>query len=81
MAYKVESLELQNQLGRLQSQFELLGDQASSLVQGRRARVAATSTVNGQLLSLDEKLSARNIEVDLDSILKSHDSKFSCFQG
>lgn len=77
MAYKVESLELQNQLGRLQSQFELLGDQASSLVQGRRARVAATSTVNGQLLSLDEKLSARNIEVDLDSILKFHGSKFS----
>ncbi|XP_030933040.1 importin beta-like SAD2 isoform X2 [Quercus lobata] len=36
--------------------------QASSLIQGRRAQVAATSTVNGHLTDLDDSLSARNLE-------------------
>ncbi|PIA40912.1 hypothetical protein AQUCO_02400169v1 [Aquilegia coerulea] len=61
-AYKTEALELQKQLRLLQSQYDLLAGQASTLIQGRRARVAATSTVNGQLTVLDDNLSARNLE-------------------
>ncbi|XP_073005699.1 AUGMIN subunit 3 [Typha latifolia] len=64
LAYNAEVLELQKQLARQQSQFDLLTGQASALIQGRRARVAATSTVNGQLLSLEEKLSAENLEMN-----------------
>ncbi|KAK7843116.1 importin beta-like sad2 [Quercus suber] len=37
--------------------------QVLSLIQARRARVAATSTVNGHLTDLDDSLSARNLEV------------------
>ncbi|XP_075648704.1 uncharacterized protein LOC142619481 isoform X2 [Castanea sativa] len=37
--------------------------QPSSLIQGRQARVAATSTVNGHLTYLDDSLSARNLEL------------------
>ncbi|XP_010932584.1 AUGMIN subunit 3 [Elaeis guineensis] len=64
LAYKAEVLELQKLLAREQSQFDLLAGQASVLIQGRRARVAATSAVNGQLMVLDEKLSARNLEMN-----------------
>ncbi|KAF3942557.1 hypothetical protein CMV_030798 [Castanea mollissima] len=39
--------------------------QASSLIQGRRARVAATYTVNGHLIDLDDSLLARNLELKL----------------
>ena len=60
---KTEALELQKQLRRLQSQYDMLSGQASALSQGRRARVAATSVVNGQLTSLEDSLSARNLEV------------------
>ncbi|KAK4573471.1 hypothetical protein RGQ29_031433 [Quercus rubra] len=42
----------------------MLTGQASSLIQGRRARVAATSTVNGHLTDLDDSLSARNLEMN-----------------
>ena len=56
-------MELQRQLRRLQSQFDMLTGQASALIQGRRARVAATSAVNGHLTTLDDSLSARNLEV------------------
>jgi HAUS augmin-like complex subunit 3 len=63
LAYKAEALELQKQLRHLQSQFDMLTGQASTLIQGRRARVAATSTVNGHLTELDDSLSARNLEV------------------
>ncbi|KAL3725049.1 hypothetical protein ACJRO7_030114 [Eucalyptus globulus] len=42
----------------------MLTVQASSLIQGRRARVAATSTVNGQLTTLDDSLSARNLQMN-----------------
>lgn len=62
-AYKAEALELQRQLRHLQSQFDMLTGQASALIQGRRARVAATSTVNGQLTMIDDSLSARNLQV------------------
>lgn len=62
-AYKAEALELQRQLRHLQSQFDILTGQASALIQGRRARVAATSTVNGQLTLIDDSLSARNLQV------------------
>lgn len=65
LAYKAEVLELQKQLERQQSLFDMLAGQASALIQGRRARVSATSAVNAQLITLDEKLSARNLEVDL----------------
>lgn len=41
----------------------MLSGQASALIQGRRARVAATSTVNGHLTIMDDSLSARNLQV------------------
>lgn len=63
MAYKGEALELQRQLKVLQSQFDMLTGQASGLIQGRRARVAATSSVNGQLTMIDDSISARNLQV------------------
>ncbi|XP_065874415.1 AUGMIN subunit 3 isoform X1 [Euphorbia lathyris] len=64
LAYKAEASQLQRQLRHLQSQFDLLTGQASALVQGRRARVAATSTVNGYLTELDDDLSARNLRMN-----------------
>lgn len=64
MAYRTEALELQRQLGSLQSQFDMLSGQASALIQGRRARVAATSTVNGHLTTIDDSLSARNLQMN-----------------
>lgn len=64
MAYKVEALELQRQLRLLQSQFDMLTGQASGLIQGRRARVAATSIVNGQLTMIDDSLQARNLQMN-----------------
>ncbi|CAI9770667.1 unnamed protein product [Fraxinus pennsylvanica] len=64
LAAKAEALELQKQLRSLQHQNDLLTGQASALIQGRRARVAATSTVNGQLTSVDDTLSARNLEMN-----------------
>lgn len=63
VAYKAEALELQKQLRHLQSQFDMLTGQASALIQGRRARVAATSTVNGHLTTIDDSLSGRNLQV------------------
>ncbi|XP_058072275.1 AUGMIN subunit 3 [Magnolia sinica] len=62
--YKKEASELQKQLRRLQSQFDLLTGQASTLIQGRKARAAATSTINDQLCSVEEKLSERNMEMN-----------------
>ncbi|XP_047269078.1 AUGMIN subunit 3-like [Capsicum annuum] len=47
LALKAEELELQKQLRRLQSQYDMLTRQASTLIQGRRARVAAISIHNG----------------------------------
>ncbi|KAJ4969875.1 hypothetical protein NE237_002974 [Protea cynaroides] len=64
LAYKTEALELQKQLRHLQCQCDLLTGQASSLIQGRRSRVAATSTVNGQLTVIDDGLSARNLDMN-----------------
>lgn len=64
LTYKAEVAELQNQLRHQQAQFDFLAGQVSSLIQGRRARLAATSTVNGELVAIDEKFSARNLEVD-----------------
>ena len=63
LAYKDEALELQKELRHLQAKFDLLSGQASALIQGRRARVAATSTVNGCLAAVDDTLSARNLRV------------------
>ncbi|KAH7517632.1 hypothetical protein FEM48_Zijuj09G0085300 [Ziziphus jujuba var. spinosa] len=63
-AYRSEALELQRQLKHLQSQFDMLTGQASALIQGRRARVAATSTVNGHLTTIDDSLSARNLQMN-----------------
>ncbi|KAK0592277.1 hypothetical protein LWI29_016386 [Acer saccharum] len=64
MAYKTEAAELQRQLRHLQSQFDMLTAHGSALIQGRRARVAATSTVNGHLTTLDDSLSARNLQMN-----------------
>ncbi|XP_020671745.1 AUGMIN subunit 3-like isoform X1 [Dendrobium catenatum] len=63
-AYKEDALEMQKQLERQKSQFSLLAGQVSSLIQGKRARVAAVAAVNGQLAALDEKLAGRNLEMD-----------------
>ncbi|CAL5037216.1 unnamed protein product [Urochloa decumbens] len=64
LAYRAEVFELQKQLARQQAQFDLLAGQASTLIQGRRARVSAMSSVSGQLISLDEILSSRNLEMN-----------------
>ncbi|KAG0470815.1 hypothetical protein HPP92_016921 [Vanilla planifolia] len=64
LAFKAEALEMQKQLERQKSQFSLLAGQISALIQGKRARVAAIAAVNGQLLTLDERLSARNLEMN-----------------
>lgn len=64
MEYKKEASELQKQLRRLQSQFDLLAGQASALIQGRKARGAATSTISDQLSLVEEKLSERNLEMN-----------------
>ncbi|XP_016470298.2 AUGMIN subunit 3-like isoform X4 [Nicotiana tabacum] len=64
LALKAEELELQKQLRRLQSQYDMLTGQASALIQGRRARVAATSILNGQQATTDDSLSARNLEMN-----------------
>ncbi|KAK4376178.1 hypothetical protein RND71_006855 [Anisodus tanguticus] len=64
LALKAEELELQKQLRRLQSQYDMLTGQASALIQGRRARVAATSVVNGQQATIADSLSARNLEMN-----------------
>ncbi|KAJ4722972.1 AUGMIN subunit 3 [Melia azedarach] len=63
-AYRAEAVELQRQLRHLQSQFDMLTAHGSTLIQGRRARVAATSTVNGHLAILDDSLSARNLQMN-----------------
>ncbi|KAL6578944.1 AUGMIN subunit 3 [Orobanche minor] len=67
LAAKAESLELQKLLRNLQFQNDMLTGQASALIQGRRARVAATSTANGHLTTIDDSLSARNLEVSIFS--------------
>ncbi|KAA3458992.1 AUGMIN subunit 3-like isoform X2 [Gossypium australe] len=64
VAYKDEALELQKQLRHLQSQFDMLTGQASALIQGRRARVAATSAANGHLTTIDDSLSGRNLQMN-----------------
>ncbi|KAG9149387.1 hypothetical protein Leryth_003351 [Lithospermum erythrorhizon] len=64
IALKTEALELQKQLRRLESQHDMLTGQASSLTQGRRARLAATTIVNGQLGTLEDSLSTRNLEMN-----------------
>ncbi|CAD6340000.1 unnamed protein product [Miscanthus lutarioriparius] len=64
LAYRAEVFELQKQLARQQAQFDLLAGQASTLIQGRRARVSAMSAVSGELISLDEILSSRNLEMN-----------------
>ncbi|XP_065625580.1 AUGMIN subunit 3 isoform X3 [Quercus suber] len=62
LAYKAEALELQKQLRHIQSQFDMHTGQALSVIQGRWAQVAATSTVNGHLTDPDASLSVRNLE-------------------
>ncbi|XP_050364037.1 AUGMIN subunit 3 isoform X1 [Argentina anserina] len=64
LAYKSEALQLQKQLGHLHSQYDMLTGQASALIQGRRARVAATSTINGHLTTIDDTLSAKNLQMN-----------------
>lgn len=63
LSYRAEAVGLQKQLQRLQSQLESLGGQSSSLIQGRRARAAATAGAAGNLLMVEERLASRNLEV------------------
>ncbi|KAK7290991.1 hypothetical protein RIF29_05816 [Crotalaria pallida] len=42
----------------------MLSSQASTLIQGRRARVGATSIVNGHLTMIDDSLSVRNLQMN-----------------
>lgn len=63
-AFKAEASELQRQLKHLQCQYDMLTGQASALIQGRRARVAATSAANGQLTTIEDNLSSRNLEMN-----------------
>lgn len=69
MTYKTEAADLQRQLRQLQSQFDMLSSQASTLTQGRRARVGATSVVNGHLTAVDDSLSGRNLQVLLQCLI------------
>lgn len=64
ISLKAEALELQKQLRRLESQYDMLTGQASSLTQGRRTRLAATTIVNGQLATLEDSLSTKNLEMN-----------------
>ncbi|KAJ4961713.1 hypothetical protein NE237_021623 [Protea cynaroides] len=64
LTYKTEALDLQKQLKNLQCQYNLLTGHASSLIQGRRSQVTATSTVNGELVVSDDGLSTRNLEIN-----------------
>ncbi|EPS59876.1 hypothetical protein M569_14930, partial [Genlisea aurea] len=64
LAAKAEALELQKQLQHLQLQNDILTEQASTLIQGRRSRIAATSAANGQMTNIDDSLSARNLEMN-----------------
>ncbi|CAN8265666.1 unnamed protein product [Cochlearia groenlandica] len=64
LAYKAEALELQRQLRRLQTQYDLHTGESSALIQGRRARVAATSAVTGQITAIEDSLSARNLQMN-----------------
>ncbi|KAG2261176.1 hypothetical protein Bca52824_068255 [Brassica carinata] len=59
-----ESIKEVRQLRRLQTQYDLLTGQSSSLIQGRRARVAATSAVTGQITAIEDSLSARNLQMN-----------------
>lgn len=68
LAYKAEAADLQRQLWQLQSQFDMLSSQFSTLTQGRRARVGATSVVNGHLSTIDDSISGRNLQVLLQSL-------------
>jgi len=62
LAYREEAESLQRQLRHLESQFDMLSGQGSSLTQGRRARLAATSIVKGHLANIDDSLSVRNLQ-------------------
>ncbi|KAL8258954.1 hypothetical protein R6Q59_026907 [Mikania micrantha] len=64
LSCKAEAVELKRQLGYLQSQYDMLSTQASTLIQGKRARVASTSTANGLLTTIDDSLSERNLEMN-----------------
>lgn len=64
LAYKAEALQLQRQHNQLQAQLDMLAGQASALNQGRRARITATSAITGQLNTMDDSFSARNLEMN-----------------
>ncbi|KAJ7516089.1 hypothetical protein O6H91_22G042600 [Diphasiastrum complanatum] len=64
IAYREEEAALQKRLHLLQSQVDSLAGHSSSLIQGRRARVAAASTASTNLMVAEEKLANRNLEVN-----------------
>ncbi|KAH9564012.1 hypothetical protein CY35_04G002800 [Sphagnum magellanicum] len=63
-AYQSEALGLQKHIQLLQSRLESLGGQTSSLIQWRRARAAAASSTANNVLVVEEKLAARNLEMN-----------------
>ncbi|KAK2377030.1 AUGMIN subunit [Trifolium repens] len=62
LAYKTEAADLQRQPRHLQFQFDMLSSHASTLTQGRRACVGATSVVNGHFTTIDDSLYGRNLQ-------------------
>ncbi|KAL4564805.1 hypothetical protein LXL04_028876 [Taraxacum kok-saghyz] len=65
----------------LQSKYGMLSTQASALIQGKRARVASTSIVNGQLTTIDDSLSARNLEISGFLPVGDRKGKIQMFMG
>ncbi|BBN07186.1 HAUS augmin-like complex subunit 3 [Marchantia polymorpha subsp. ruderalis] len=64
VAYKAEAQELQKRLQHLQVHLDSLSGHTSSVIQGRRARASSSSTTSEQLLMSEEKLAARNVELN-----------------
>ncbi|KAL2628601.1 hypothetical protein R1flu_013287 [Riccia fluitans] len=63
-AYKAEAQELQKRLQHLQVHLDSLSGHHSFLIQGKRARSSASTMNSDQLQITDDKLSARNLELN-----------------
>ncbi|KAL3686734.1 hypothetical protein R1sor_013043 [Riccia sorocarpa] len=63
-AYKAEAQDLQKRVQHLQVHLDSLSGHHSSLIQGKRARATASSVNSDQLHLTEEKLTARNMELN-----------------